>query len=55
MGQLCGRIVEEADMKEVSVVEEPADKRCRALSISDGEMMRDVMTWREAQSDVFQE
>ena len=46
MGEMCCRIIEEFDMNEVSVVQNPANKHCRVMRISDGEIMRDFMTWR---------
>jgi len=46
MGKLCSRIVKKADLKEVSVVEDPADRRCRAVSFSDGGTEKNTMTHR---------
>jgi len=46
MGQICARVIEEADLREVSIVPEPANKHCRTLSISDENGTRDLMTWR---------
>jgi len=46
MGQICARVIEEADIREVSIVPEPANKHCRILSISDENGTRDLMTWR---------
>lgn len=46
MGEMCCREIQEFDLNEVSVVENPANKHCRVLRISDGDAMRDFMTWR---------
>jgi len=50
MGEMCGRrITKIREMREVSLIlppEEPADRRCRITSISDGDVMRDKLTWR---------
>jgi len=46
MGQICARVIEEADLQETSVVPEPANKHCRILAISDEGGTRDLMTWR---------
>lgn len=46
MGQMCARYIEECKLPEVSIVPEPANKLCRAMSLSDGDIMRDQMTWR---------
>ena len=46
-GELCCRVIREFSiLREVSFVEEPADKRCRATHFSDGGRMRNTMTWR---------
>lgn len=46
MGELCVRIVDEIlSVTEVSIVKNPADKRCRAFEIPDGNVSRDAMTW----------
>jgi hypothetical protein len=46
MGQICARVIEEADLRETSMVPEPANKHCRVLAISDENGTRDLMTWR---------
>lgn len=47
MGELCCRLIEEQELEEVSLVENPANKHCRVLSIeSDGKTI-DIMTLRE--------
>jgi len=44
-------ITDVAEIKEVSVVEDPADKRARVLVIGDGTTERDYMTWRVIETD----
>src|SRR5215216_1029710 len=52
MGRFCGRMITDvAEIKEVSVVEDPADKRARVLVIGDGTTERDYMTWRVIETD----
>ncbi|MGC8757996.1 MAG: hypothetical protein ACP5QX_06055 [Caldisericaceae bacterium] len=46
MGQMCNRIITETDLKEVSVVEEPANKHARILTFTDNGVTRDFMTWK---------
>lgn len=47
MGKICYRIPRDLKkLTEISIVKSPADKRCRVLSISDGGVMREMMTWR---------
>jgi hypothetical protein len=60
MGKLCARIVKEADLQEVSVVSDPADKRCRVLHYTDDGVTRNVFTQRviskaDAQHDAVQD
>lgn len=45
-GEICTRIIEECELLEASVVKNPADKNCRAISIGDGDEQRDTLTWR---------
>jgi hypothetical protein len=45
-GTFCSVIVRKARPREVSIVSEPADKRCRVMSFGDGEKMRDKLTWK---------
>lgn len=50
-GQLCVRIIREfTEIHEVSIVENPADRRCRATHFSEGDQFRNKMTWRLEQS-----
>lgn len=47
MGQMCNRIITKTkESKEVSIVDEPADKRCRFFTTIDKDVKRDVMSWR---------
>ncbi|ACF46131.1 conserved hypothetical protein [Prosthecochloris aestuarii DSM 271] len=46
MGKLCARIVKKADLQEVSVVSDPADKHCRALHYTDDGVTKNVFTQR---------
>lgn len=46
MGKLCHTIVQEIRLDEVSIVDEPADKRCRVTHFSDSGKRRNRMTWR---------
>lgn len=48
MGQMCARIIEEFEKLETSIVSDPANKHCRMIAISDGNITRDLMTWRPA-------
>ncbi len=46
MGKLCYTILRELDVREVSIVPHPANKRARVTHFSDGTKMRNRMTWR---------
>jgi hypothetical protein len=46
MGEMCARVITQADLKETSIVPEPANKHARMIAISDGNAMRDLLTWR---------
>lgn len=46
MGKMCYKIITEADLKEISVVEDPANKNARALTFTNDGITRDCMTWR---------
>lgn len=47
-GRMCTLIIKKIkELKEVSVVSEPADKKCRVYNITDADgVKRDFMTWR---------
>jgi len=50
MGEFCHEIIKEVkQLNEVSIVEDPASKRCRAYTITENEKNRDIMTWRESE------
>jgi hypothetical protein len=51
MGQLCYQIIEKAKLLEVSLVDDPADKRCRVERFSDGQGWRDKLTRRFVPSE----
>jgi hypothetical protein len=44
-GQFCSRVVVDAKVMEISVVEDPADKRCRVKLAGIDGAQRDIMTW----------
>jgi hypothetical protein len=46
MGKLCVEIVKDVDLKEVSIVSEPADKKCRAYTYKEEGVSKDLMTQR---------
>jgi len=46
LGHICACIVRKWTLNEFSVVDDPANKHCRALSLSEGGLMRNFMTWR---------
>lgn len=47
MGEMCVReITEIKEVHEVSIGEEPVDKRCRILSFSDKGTTKDPLSWR---------
>ena len=52
MGQMCVRVIDKSELLEVSVVTDPANKHCRAISITDESgVKRNVMTWRVEPAD----
>jgi len=47
MGKLCHRIITNVkEVREVSIVDEPANKLCRVTSFLDNGLWRNLMTWR---------
>ena len=46
MGQFCSIVVHETESQEASIVEYPADKRCRIIDFSVEGGRRNRMTWR---------
>jgi hypothetical protein len=51
-GELCTRMVTEIDLEEVSFVDNPANKRCRVLTIQTNGKTFDVMTLREEKNEI---
>ena len=47
LGKLCGRHISECELIEASIVTNPANKMCRAITISG----KDVMTWRSVNDE----
>jgi hypothetical protein len=45
MGEMCVRRITKAVIRERSIVTDPADKSHRMAAISDGDVMRDLLTW----------
>lgn len=46
-GELCTRVITDIQLEEVSLVENPANKHCRVLSIEQNGKVIDIMTLRE--------
>lgn len=46
MGQFCSIVVHETELQEASIVDYPADKRCRVIDFSVEGGKRNRMTWR---------
>ena len=46
-GKLCTRVITDIQLEEVSLVENPANKHCRVLSIEQNGKVIDIMTLRE--------
>ncbi len=51
LGQICACIISKCTLNEVSLVADPANKHCRALSVGEGGLMRNFMTWRPVAED----
>ena len=51
MGEFCHRIIHRMELSEVSLVEEPANKLCRVVTMCFEGTMRDTLTWRATQGD----
>lgn len=52
MGKICYKIIKEVELREISIVEYPADKHARALQFTDDKgVTRDFMTWRRIEKD----
>jgi hypothetical protein len=50
MGEMCARIIRSAEIVEVSIVDEPANKLARIQRITDGGTERDYLTWLPIQA-----
>lgn len=51
-GQICSRIIEDTNVREVSVVDEPEDKKCRIIQFStDDGYIRNKMTWEKKEPE----
>lgn len=48
MGRFCSRILKDFEVKEVSLVSEPASKHHRITAIIDKDVTRDFLTWKPA-------
>ncbi|WP_157492528.1 hypothetical protein [Flavobacterium sp. TAB 87] len=46
-GELCTRIITEMELEEYSLVENPANKHCRVISIEQNGIKIDILTLRE--------
>jgi len=46
-GEMCTRNITEVELEEISVVENPANKHCRVISIETNGIKKDVLTLRE--------
>ena len=46
MGMFCSIICKDLEPREISLVKDPADKRCRVTHFSDNSGKRNKMTWR---------
>jgi len=51
MGEMCSRHIKKCEFNEISLVEEPANKQARIVTITDGPVIRDFLTWRAVPSE----
>lgn len=52
MGEICAQVITDLDLKEISIVKEPANKECRIEVISDPDgISRDTLTWEPITSN----
>lgn len=51
MGKMCHRIIKNMEAKEISIVEEPANKRARILEFTNNGVTRDFMTWKRIEKN----
>lgn len=50
-GQMCSKRITKSEAREVSLVDEPANKHCRILIIEEKGVKRDYLTWRAITDD----
>ncbi|WP_034257683.1 HK97 family phage prohead protease [Altibacter lentus] len=50
-GEMCCRVITEMELEEVSLVDNPANKHCRVLTIETDGKKIDIMTLREVESE----
>lgn len=50
-GQMCSKRITKSEAREVSLVDEPANKHCRILIIEEKGLKRDYLTWRPITND----
>lgn len=50
-GQMCSKRITKSEAREVSLVDEPANKHCRILIIEEKGVKRDYLTWRPITDD----
>jgi len=52
MGKLCYQIVDKIkEIREISIVEEPANKHARITNFTENGITRDIFTWKEIRED----
>jgi len=52
MGKLCYQIVDKIkEIREISIVEEPANKHARITNFTENGITRDIFTWKEIKED----
>lgn len=52
LGSLCYVTIEGCELEEVSIVDEPANKHCRMLTIEENGIVRDLMTWIQVEKNL---
>ena len=50
-GEFCAEVIEKADLREISVVTDPANKRARVTAFGNGNVKRNTMTLRRTCGD----
>ena len=46
MGEMWYRIITKSELKEISIVENPINKKTRLIAFTKGKITRDYMTWK---------